>query len=540
MLLHPTTPEQIDTWRAAQSETEHLEFKEAKNQFDFDRLLKYCVALANERGGKLLLGIQDKPPRAIVGTVAFPNPAKTANDLFSKLHFRVDVEEVLHPNGRVVIFHVPSRPIGHPYEIDGSYWMRSGESLVAMSGDQLKQIIAEDKPPRSLTAALLIGVLIMSVLAAIGLAIWRAEQPHGMNEKLSSGDKLAAVVRRDSRNKQNWRDYLKVGMTKAEVQQLFGEAEKIDVSSNLEQWEYGSGQITFVDGRILSWLEPNNRETTSKPNTETPKRDDNAAGKKPSSPTVVQAPYGNLAERCQDLGIAILRFALGRKQIQPDAKSHRQDYLDWFTRNDGGFRAFYYDDAKTLQKDLAADSFKDTHLDELIARHQQYFIERNQRPPQTVIDDAPMYHLSIENIDEIGTRFRDLSVQIPQPVTAPRLSLQGQNLVAEINKLVGPYDRDMSNSGLTETDAETERMQLHRNFMGNYYDNAFAFRERALKKLGRATGDLPATLTYQAEKIIDDMAGGPNPKRYLATRKSIHIICQELQNLIDQLKAIGE
>jgi hypothetical protein len=32
-------------------ENERLEFKEAKNQFDTIKLMKYCVSLANEGGG---------------------------------------------------------------------------------------------------------------------------------------------------------------------------------------------------------------------------------------------------------------------------------------------------------------------------------------------------------------------------------------------------------------------------------------------------------------------------------------------------------
>jgi hypothetical protein len=43
-----TTPEQIDLWRSASSENQSLEFKEAKTQIDYDRLCKYCVALANK------------------------------------------------------------------------------------------------------------------------------------------------------------------------------------------------------------------------------------------------------------------------------------------------------------------------------------------------------------------------------------------------------------------------------------------------------------------------------------------------------------
>jgi ATP-dependent DNA helicase RecG len=36
-----------------------------------------------------------------------------------RLHLRIDVEEMLHPDGRIVIVHVPSRPIGRPVESGG-------------------------------------------------------------------------------------------------------------------------------------------------------------------------------------------------------------------------------------------------------------------------------------------------------------------------------------------------------------------------------------------------------------------------------------
>jgi len=48
------TPEQVDFWRSRPSETETLEFKEAKNQYDSQKLFSYCVAIANEGGGHLL------------------------------------------------------------------------------------------------------------------------------------------------------------------------------------------------------------------------------------------------------------------------------------------------------------------------------------------------------------------------------------------------------------------------------------------------------------------------------------------------------
>jgi ATP-dependent DNA helicase RecG len=141
-----TTIDQINLWRGASSEHQHLEFKEAKTQFDFGKLSKYCVALANEGGGHLLLGIADTPPRPIVGTIAVNDPIGMAEKLFQTLGFRVDVEEVLHPDGRVVVFHIPSRPRGTTYHLDGTYFMRAGEELVPMSEDQLRRIFAEGKP----------------------------------------------------------------------------------------------------------------------------------------------------------------------------------------------------------------------------------------------------------------------------------------------------------------------------------------------------------------------------------------------------------
>lgn len=140
------TPEQIDIWRNARSETQNLEFKEAKNQYDNKKLYKYCVALANEGGGYLVLGVANKPPRKVVGSMAFQDTVAMAAKLFTVVGFRVEIEEVRHPDGRVVVFQIPSRPKGTAYHFAGSYLMRSGEELVPMSEDQLRKIFAEGQP----------------------------------------------------------------------------------------------------------------------------------------------------------------------------------------------------------------------------------------------------------------------------------------------------------------------------------------------------------------------------------------------------------
>jgi ATP-dependent DNA helicase RecG len=63
-----------------------------------------------------------------------------------KLKIRVDVEELMHPRGRVLIFHVPPHPAGQPIKSTGNYHyypMRAGESLIEMDNMTLKQILNE-------------------------------------------------------------------------------------------------------------------------------------------------------------------------------------------------------------------------------------------------------------------------------------------------------------------------------------------------------------------------------------------------------------
>lgn len=136
----------LQQWMASPRETEHLEFKEAKHHFDEGKLYRYCVALANEGGGKLILGVSDKAPRKVIDSQAFPDPGAIVGKVFNKLRFRVVVDDVQHPDGRVLVFSIPPRPTGTAYQLDGAYLMRSGEELVPMSEDRLRKIFDEGKP----------------------------------------------------------------------------------------------------------------------------------------------------------------------------------------------------------------------------------------------------------------------------------------------------------------------------------------------------------------------------------------------------------
>jgi len=136
---------ELKAWMTAR-ESEHLELKEAKQSYSADKLLRYCAALANEGGGRVVLGVTNKIPRRVVGTAAFQNPGDTTQSLLQQLHLRIQADELAHPDGRVLVFTVPSRPVGMPIAVDGRYWMRAGESLTAMTPDMLKRIFDEAAP----------------------------------------------------------------------------------------------------------------------------------------------------------------------------------------------------------------------------------------------------------------------------------------------------------------------------------------------------------------------------------------------------------
>lgn len=123
-----------------------MEFKAAKTQFSYDKLCECCVALANEGGGHLLLGVSNDPPRPVNGTSAINDPVGMTEKLYQGLKFRVDIEEVLHPEGRVVVCTVPSRPRGTAYSLQGRYLMRDGSGTTGMSEDRLRSIFDEGKP----------------------------------------------------------------------------------------------------------------------------------------------------------------------------------------------------------------------------------------------------------------------------------------------------------------------------------------------------------------------------------------------------------
>lgn len=137
-----------------------VEFKEAKNNFPWNGgshtdqnerrkcFLGYIVALANEKGGYLVLGMKDKAPHNVVGSdFAIGEIGALEDAVFEHLSIRVHVEELFdeHKN-RVVLTTIPSRPIGRTLKFEGVPLMRTGDSLRNMSDDELYAILSEQEP----------------------------------------------------------------------------------------------------------------------------------------------------------------------------------------------------------------------------------------------------------------------------------------------------------------------------------------------------------------------------------------------------------
>jgi len=135
---------------ALPGETELVEFKEARNDYSFEKLGKYFSALSNEANLKnkncswLIFGVNKN--HVVVGT-NYRNyrPAldslksEIANKTTNRITF-VEIFEVNHQNGRVVLFQIPAAPPGIPVAWEGHYYGRDGEDLGALNLQEIEQI----------------------------------------------------------------------------------------------------------------------------------------------------------------------------------------------------------------------------------------------------------------------------------------------------------------------------------------------------------------------------------------------------------------
>jgi ATP-dependent DNA helicase RecG len=114
----------LDEFRKLPAEIEWLEFKEAKTKFDVDKLGQYFSALSNEANLKtldcswLVFGVKDD--KSIVGS-NFRNDRKSLDKLKGEISehttYRisfVEIYELNHPQGRVIMFPIPAALRGIP------------------------------------------------------------------------------------------------------------------------------------------------------------------------------------------------------------------------------------------------------------------------------------------------------------------------------------------------------------------------------------------------------------------------------------------
>ena len=135
---------------ALPAETEIVEFKTAKDNFDFDKLGQYFSALSNEANLKwkscawLIFGVGDN--HKIVGSNFRPNRKKLDSlkkeigDKTTQNISFVEIHELKMPEGRVVMFQIPAAPQGIPVAFEGFYYGRANESLVALNIEKIERI----------------------------------------------------------------------------------------------------------------------------------------------------------------------------------------------------------------------------------------------------------------------------------------------------------------------------------------------------------------------------------------------------------------
>jgi len=135
----------------ARWEGEVVEFKQAGNDYDTDKIGEYFAALSNEANLRemnvawLIFGVSDKS-RKVVGTGYRPQAERLQS---LKMQIAANTEpsitlrniyELAHADGRVVFLEVPPAPLGMPIAWKGHYYARAGESLTSLGLDKQDEI----------------------------------------------------------------------------------------------------------------------------------------------------------------------------------------------------------------------------------------------------------------------------------------------------------------------------------------------------------------------------------------------------------------
>lgn len=150
----------IEELKLQRESEDHVEFKKAENNFSYNSegktqpkerrkcILGYIVALCNENGGRLVLGMHDAYPHELVGTNYSINAiGQLESRIYNDIGIRPDIYELYDNNGkRVLVIEVPPRPIGKMFKFEDVALMRVGEELRPMDDKTYISIIQEQEP----------------------------------------------------------------------------------------------------------------------------------------------------------------------------------------------------------------------------------------------------------------------------------------------------------------------------------------------------------------------------------------------------------
>ena len=111
-------------------------------------ILGYVIALCNEGGGRLVIGMHDNFPHRVTGTRQAQDAiGQLESDIYRDTTIRPEIYELYdEENRRVLVIEVPSRPIGKVFKFEDVPLMRVGEELKPMSDAMYLKILQESEP----------------------------------------------------------------------------------------------------------------------------------------------------------------------------------------------------------------------------------------------------------------------------------------------------------------------------------------------------------------------------------------------------------
>ena len=114
-------------------------------------ILGYVVALCNEKGGSLVIGMDDKFPHKVIGTKQNEGCiSELEANIYRDTGIRPDIYELYENEsdrqGRVLVIDVPPHPTGTVFKFEDVALMRVGEELKPMSDEVYLSIIQEKEP----------------------------------------------------------------------------------------------------------------------------------------------------------------------------------------------------------------------------------------------------------------------------------------------------------------------------------------------------------------------------------------------------------